>query len=55
MLRIKMDNRQTLDELMEMMAVNDNEKIEVFKFMLSVLANKKITEYYHIDRRIVNY
>jgi SEC-C motif len=44
-----------LDEVMDIMEVRDNEKIEVFKYMLSVLANKKITEYSHIDRIIVNY
>jgi SEC-C motif len=44
-----------LDEVMDMMEVRDNEKIEVFKYILSVLANKKITEYPHIDRIIVNY
>lgn len=44
-----------LDEVIDIMEVRDNEKIEVFKYMLSVLANKKLTEYSSIDRIIVNY
>lgn len=47
-----------LDEVINMMGVNDNEKnekIEAFKYILSVLANKKLTEYSSIDRIIVNY
>lgn len=44
-----------LDEVIGMMEIKDNEKIEVFKYMLSVLVNKKLTEYDLIDRIIVNY
>lgn len=44
-----------LDEVIGTMEIKDNEKIEVFKYMLSVLVNKKLTEYGLIDRIIVNY
>ena len=44
-----------LDEIMDMMGIKDNETIEVFKYVLPVLVNKKLTEYASIDRIIVNY
>ena len=46
-----------LDEMIDLMEIDnkETETKEVCKYMISVLANKKITEYSHINRVIINY
>lgn len=44
-----------LNEIIDIMKIQDNETKKVLKYILSMLINKKLTQYSSIDRLIVSY